>query len=747
MQTTLSSESIGALIEGRHETPYHILGPHPKVTRQGEVLSVRAFLPHSTEAWVVDSRPRTKPIPMSQIHPAGLFEAICPKLKTLDSHRKYDYMIQTQESNGKKSQTPDPYSFPHFLTDFDLYLLGEGTHWDSYEKLGAHLREIDGIKGVNFAVWAPNAAGVNVVGEFNSWDGRRHPMQKRIPSGVWEIFIPNITEGMKYKFQIRQRDGVTTQRTDPYGFYAEVPPCTASVVADLTKHSWKDAAWLEKRADFDWQHKPLSIYEVHLGSWRRPGDDPNKWLSYRDLAHQLVDYVREMGYSHIELMPIAEHPLTASWGYQITGYYAVTSRYGTPEDFMYFVDLCHQNDIGVLLDWVPAHFPKDGHGLRRFDGTALYEHADPRQGEHQDWGTCIFNYGRNEVKNFLISNALFWLDKYHIDGLRVDAVASMLYLDYSRNEGEWVPNEFGGRENLRAIEFIKKMNEEVHLQHKGVLTIAEESTAWAGVSRPTYTGGLGFSMKWNMGWMNDTLRYMRHDPIHRKYHHDELTFSLIYAFHENFILPISHDEVVHGKQSIMDQVPGDLWQKFANTRLLYSFMWTHPGKKLQFMGNEFGQWREWDFDSSLDWHLLQYETHQGLRTCMADLNRVYRKEPALHEVDFDGGGFEWIDCHNWENSVFAFLRYAKNREDFLVVVANFTPVPRKYRLGVPECCYYEEIFCSDDKKYWGGGMGNAPGVQADNEGSHFRPAAIDVAMPPLGVSILKPRRQHAVASR
>ncbi len=741
MQSTLSPESIGALVSGCHERPFEILGPHAEKQRRGETVSVRAYLPNAEGAWVIDPSHEKKRVEMTRIHPGGLYEATCPTLisRGANGDKRFDYLIETQEPGGMTSKTRDPYSFPHFLSDFDIYLLGEGTHWSSYEKLGAHLRTVDGVTGVNFAVWAPNARGVSVVGNFNKWDGRRHQLQKRIPSGFWEIFIPEIGEGEVYKFQIKQADGVITERSDPYGFYAEVPPCTASVVADLSKYTWQDAKWLENRKDYDWQHKPFSVYEVHLGSWRRPGDEPQKWLSYRDTAIQLVEYVKEMGYTHIELMPVAEHPLTASWGYQVVGYFAVTSRYGKPEDFMFFVDLCHQNGIGVLLDWVPAHFPKDGHGLRRFDGTALYEHADPRQGEHQDWGTNIFNYGRNEVRNFLISNALFWLDKYHIDGLRVDAVASMLYLDYSRKEGEWVPNEYGGRENIKAIEFIKKMNEEVHLQHTGVLTIAEESTAWGGVSRPTYTGGLGFSMKWNMGWMNDTLRYMRHDSIHRKYHHDELTFSLIYAFHENFVLPISHDEVVHGKCSIMDQMPGDLWQKFANARLLYSFMWTHPGKKLQFMGCEFGQWKEWNFDESLDWHLLQWDTHQGLKKCMADLNRIYRNEPALYELDFDGSGFEWIDCHNWESSTFVFLRKAKDPRDHLVVAANFTPVPRRYRIGVPEAVWYDEIFCSDAPIYGGGGVGNAPGLQADNQGSHFRPAALDLTMPPLGLTILKPR--------
>ncbi|MCL2710352.1 MAG: 1,4-alpha-glucan branching protein GlgB [Planctomycetaceae bacterium] len=626
------------------------------------------------------------------------------------------------------------------LSDYDLHLLREGTHWKSYKKLGAHIREVNGQTGTNFAVWAPNATAVSVIGEFNNWDGNANPMGNNRFSGFWEVFIPEVNEWATYKYLIRNGDQVC-EKCDPVGFFAETPPFTASKVVELDRYQWHDAGWLEKRGSKtnDWLNKPMSIYEVHLGSWRRPGDNPNRWLNYRETADELVDYAKKMGYTHIELLPVAEHPLSASWGYQVVGYFSVTSRYGGPEDFMYLVDLCHQNDIGVIMDWVPAHFPRDGHGLRQFDGTALYEHADPRQGEHRDWGTLIFNYGRNEVRNFLISNAIFWLDKYHIDGLRVDAVASMLYLDYSREEGDWIPNEFGGRENLRAIDFIKTLNEQVGIQYPNVLMIAEESTSWAGVSRPTYCGGLGFSMKWNMGWMNDTLRYMRHNPVHRKFHHDELTFSLIYAFHENFILPISHDEIVHGKGSILDQVPGDLWQKFANARLLYSYMWTHPGKKLTMMGSEFGQWNEWNFDESLQWHLLQWEPHQGLQRCLADLNKMYVNEPALYEYDFDGRGFEWIDCHNWETSTFAFIRKAKNWPDFLLVLCNFTPVPRTMRLGVPMCCYYEEIFSSDSEFYGGTNTGNGPGVMATEESSHGHQASIEAYFPPLGISVLKPR--------
>jgi len=729
-------EKIGQLLEGRDENPFELLGPHEVQESGRRALAVRAFLPQSKQVWLVDSAHAETPRPMRMIHPAGLFEAICPMP---DGDGLPRYKLQVADERGEKSTMHDPYSFPHLLTDYDLHLLNEGRHWQSYDKLGAHVRTIDGVEGVNFAVWAPNATSMSVVGDFNGWDDRPHAMRKHIPSGFWELFVPNLGEGVCYKYRIRHGDHVF-EKADPYGFGAEVPPRTASRVVDLSRYRWHDSEWLARREETDWLEEPLSFYEVHLGSWKRPGEDPSRWLSYRDLAHQLVEYVKEMGYTHLELLPVSEHPLSASWGYQTVGYYSATSRFGTPQDFMYFVDLCHQNDIGVLLDWVPAHFPRDGHGLRRFDGTALYEHADPRQGEHRDWGTQIFNYSRHEVRNFLASNALFWLDKYHIDGIRVDAVASMLYLDYSREEGDWLPNEFGGRENLSAITFLKEFNEQVHLQFPGTLTVAEESTAWPGVSRPTYLGGLGFSLKWNMGWMNDTVSYFGHDPVHRKYHHDQLTFSLIYAFHENFVLPLSHDEVVHCKGSLLDQVPGDLWQKFANMRLLFSYMWTHPGKKLLFMGGDFGQWNEWDFDSSLQWDLLQWDSHRGLRKCVADLNHLYRKEKALYELDFDGRGFQWIDCHNYDNSTLSYIRYASDPENFLVVCVNFTPVPQtEYRVGVPKNCWYEELFNSDSTHYGGSNLGNGPGVKADDLSCHGRPASIKVNLPPLAAVVFKPR--------
>ncbi|MDD4266770.1 MAG: 1,4-alpha-glucan branching protein GlgB [Pirellulales bacterium] len=736
MRTNVLLEKLGQLIDGRYENPFELLGPHEVEISGRRALAVRAFLPHTEQAWVVDGRHAISR-PMQRIHPAGLYEAICP---ASEETGRLKYMLRVAENGGENRLMHDPYAFPHLLSDYDLHLLNEGTHWRCYEKLGAQLRTVDGVEGVNFAVWAPNATSVSLVGDFNAWDGRRHPMRKHIPSGFWELFVPGLSEGTLYKFQIRRGSNVF-EKCDPFAFGAEVPPLTASKVIDLNRYRWHDGKWIERRQETNWLDQPISIYEVHLGSWRRPGDDPTRWLTYRELAHQIVEYVKEMGYTHIELLPISEHPLSASWGYQTVGYYAATSRYGTPQDFMYFVDLCHQNDIGVILDWVPAHFPRDGHGLRRFDGTALYEHEDPRQGEHRDWGTHIFNYGRHEVRNFLVSNVLFWFDKYHIDGVRVDAVASMLYLDYSRKPGDWIPNKYGGRENLEAIRFLKEFNEQVHLQFPGALTIAEESTAWPGVSKPTYLGGLGFSLKWNMGWMNDTLRYMHHDPIHRKYHHDELTFSLIYAFHENFVLPFSHDEVVHGKGSLLNQVPGDLWQKFANLRLLYTYLWTHPGKKLLFMGSEFGQWLEWNFDASLQWDLLQWESHQGLKRCVADLNRLYRGEQALHRFDFDGRGFEWIDCHNYEQSTFSYIRKAEDSDDFVVVCLNFTPMPRiGHRIGVPKLAWYDEVFNSDSMYYAGSNIGNGAGIPAEDTSAHGRPASLLVTLPPLGAVVLKPRR-------
>ena len=717
-------------------------------------ISVRAYLPESQQAWILDEVSSVQR-PMRRIHPAGLYEGILPVQSEFSQRSENstsglltradscstinpNYRLRVAEKNGNILDMHDPYSIPPLLTDFDRYLFGEGQNWQIYNKMGSHIREVNGQSGVNFAVWAPNAQSVQVVGDFNHWDGRSHSMQKHTSAGIWELFVPSAAAGSKYKFRMRSHDGQTVDKTDPYGFYAELPPRTASIVNPLDSYVWNDTNWMDRRANENQLDKPISVYEVHLGSWRKKVGGVHGWMNYRELAHQLVAYCKEMGFTHLELLPVSEHPYSGSWGYQTVGYYACTSRYGTPEDMMYLVDHCHQNGVGVIIDWVPAHFPKDAHGLRRFDGSALYEHEDPRQGEHPDWGTMIFNFGRNEVRNFLVSNALFWLDKYHIDGLRVDAVASMLYLDYSRKEGEWVPNSYGGRENLEAIHLLREFNEQAHGQYPGVLTIAEESTAWPGVSRPTSHGGLGFSLKWNMGWMNDTLRYMRHEPIHRQYHHGELTFSLVYAFTENFSLPLSHDEVVHGKGSLIAQMSGDLWQKFANLRLLYSYMWTHPGKKLLYMGCELAQWHEWNYDGEIQWDLLQWDTHRGIQKLVGDLNHLVQREPALHEQDFDGAGFEWIDCKNSGDSTISYIRKAKNPDDFLVVAANFTPVVRRYRLGVPKQGFYREIFNSDSSFYAGSNIGNYPGVQSDAGWSqHGRADSMEINLPPLGVSIFK----------
>jgi 1,4-alpha-glucan branching enzyme len=735
VRTQTSLDTITRLVRGQLENPHQLLGPHVVEAEGRRALAVRAFLPDVAQAWVIDDAHGKAERPMRRIHPAGLYEAICP----LDEAKPASsYRLLAADERGERIMMHDPYAFPASLTEYDLYLLGEGTHWQSYDKLGAQIREVNGVKGVNFAVWAPNATGVSVVGDFNEWDDRRHPMRKHIPSGFWELFVPGLGEGTNYKYRVKN-GGFSQEKCDPYGFGAECPPKTASRVIDLTKYQWNDQQWFVDRAKANALDAPMSFYEVHLGSWKRPGDNPSRWLTYRELAVDLINYVKEMGYTHIELLPVSEHPFSGSWGYQQVGYYAPTARYGSPEDFMYFVDQCHQNGIGVILDWVPAHFPKDGHGLAQFDGTHLYEHQDPRKGEHRDWGTLIFNYGRHEVRNFLISNALFWMDKYHIDGLRVDAVASMIYLDYSRKAGDWEPNCYGGRENLEALSLLRELNVQTHLQHPNTITVAEESTAWPNVSRPTYVGGLGFTLKWNMGWMNDTRSYFRHEPIHRKYHHDGLTFSLIYAFTENFVLPLSHDEVVHGKGSLLDQMPGDMWQKFANLRLLYGYMSTHPGKKLNFMGGEFGQWNEWHYDESLQWHLLQWDSHKGLQQYVKDLNHLLRAEPALYEKDFDSQGFEWIDCHNWEESVLAFIRKAKNPADQLVCACNFTPVPRpKHRIGVSQPGFYREVLNSDSQYYGGSNVGNYPGVTADSIPWHGRPYSLEVVLPPLATLVFKP---------
>jgi len=621
------------------------------------------------------------------------------------------------------------------LSDFDLHLLAEGTHYRSYEKLGAHCLDADGVAGVHFAVWAPNASRVSVIGDFNNWNPDATPMTHRPEAGVWEAWAPGVGPGARYKYRIDGPGGAFhADKADPCGFAAEIRPETASKVCRLEGYAWGDAAWMTSAAATRLHESPMSIYEVHLGSWRRVPEEGNRWLTYRELAAQLADYVHHMGFTHVELMPVTEHPFDGSWGYQTIGYFAPTSRFGEPHDFMHFVDTLHQRGIGVILDWVPAHFPRDGHGLGYFDGTHLYEHADPRQGLHPDWDTFIFNYGRPEVRNFLIGNALFWLEYYHIDALRVDAVSSMLYLDYGRRPGEWVPNRHGGRENLEAIDFIRLLNERVHGQRTGVAVMAEESTSWPMVSRPTYLGGLGFSFKWNMGWMHDMLDYMTKDPVYRGYHHQLITFSMMYAFSENFILPFSHDEVVHGKGSMLGKMPGDDWQRFANLRLLYGFMFGHPGKKLLFMGCEFGQWREWNHDRSLDWHLVGQPPHLGLQRWVRDLNTCYRASPALFETDCDPSGFEWVDCNDNQRSVVSFVRRGRDPADVLLFACNFTPVPRlDYRVGVPTSGRWDEVLNSDATLYGGSGQGNLGGADSVPLPMHGRPVSLTITLPPLSV--------------
>jgi 1,4-alpha-glucan branching enzyme len=626
------------------------------------------------------------------------------------------------------------------LTDFDVHLWSEGSHYRAYQKLGAHLTERDGVEGTQFAVWAPNARWVSVVGDFNSWEPGKHPLRPVGSSGIWEGFVPGIGAGTLYKYAIFSKyHNYWVEKADPYAFATELRPRTASKVWELG-YQWADQEWMSRRHTAHTLDAPIAIYEVHLASWRRKPEEGNRWLTYREAAEQLADYCHDLGYTHVELLPITEHPFDASWGYQTVGYYAPTSRFGSPQDFMNFVETLHRRGLGVILDWVPAHFPRDEHGLGYFDGTHLYEHEDPRLGQHTDWGTFIYNYGRTEVSNFLISNALFWLDKYHIDGLRVDAVASMLYLDYSRKPGEWVPNRYGGRENLDAINFLRRLNEQVYGEYPDVLTVAEESTAWPGVSRPGYLGGLGFGYKWDMGWMHDTLDYLSHDPVHRKYHHDRLTFRMLYAFTENYLLPLSHDEVVHGKGALLSKMPGDDWQKFANLRLLYGWQYAQPGKKLLFMGGEIGQWQEWHHDSSLDWHLLQWEPHQGIQRWVRDLNTHYRVTPALHQYDCDSAGFEWVDCCDWQTSVVSLIRKGRAPEDIILAAFNFTPVPRHdYRIGVPRGGRWDEVLNSDAPIYGGSGQGNYGAVEAEAEPHHGREYSLNLTVPPLGMVMFKPQ--------
>jgi 1,4-alpha-glucan branching enzyme len=733
--STLSRDQIEQLVKGHHWDPLAVLGLHPSRQNGSTAVIIRCFLPEAREAAVVVDQTGQPAIPMSRVHEAGLFEAVLPQAPS-HSH----YRLRLVDGAGQASERYDPYAFPPLLTDFELHLFAEGTFFRAYDTLGAHLRTVEGIAGVHFVVWAPNAARVSIVGDFNQWDGRRHPMTSRGATGLWELFIPGLTDGTLYKYEIRpQGREAILLKADPYAFASELRPKTASVAHDTTRYSWSDQAWMDARRQRDPLTAPVTIYEVHLGSWMRVPEENDRWLTYRELAAKLIPYAKDMGYTHLELLPVTEHPFDGSWGYQSTGYFSVTSRYGSPEEFMAFVDAAHQAGIGVLMDWAPAHFPDDPHGLSQFDGTHLYDHADPRLGYHPDWHSRIFNYGRIEVRNFLMNSALFWLDRYHIDGLRVDAVASMLYLDYGRKPGEWIPNQFGGHENLSAVLFVKDLNVLAHRDFPGTMMLAEESTSWAGVSRPTYTGGLGFTFKWNMGWMHDVLEYFSHDPIHRMYHHNQLTFGLLYAFNENFVLPLSHDEVVHGKQSLIDKMPGDEWQQFANLRALYGFMYGHPGKKMLFMGGEFGQRREWNHDSSLDWHLLQYAPHAGLQRLVRDLNRMYREERALSEIDHDWPGFQWIDFHDAAQSIIAFLRKGKDPDQQVLCVCNFTPIPRHdYRIGVPREGYYRELLNTDASVYGGADLGNQGGVQSQRVSCHGFDHSLRLTLPPLAVLFLKP---------
>jgi 1,4-alpha-glucan branching enzyme len=719
---------IDALLHADHDNPFGFLGMH----NDGGNVVVRTFQPGSLRVWVIDAVSNETVTELPLVAPEGFFAGVTGRVD------RFRYRLRCEEG-GRTAEFDDPYRFPPILGEIDMHLWREGRHLKIYDKLGAHIREIDGVTGVTFAIWAPNARRVSVVGAFNAWDGRRHPMRRRVEGGIWEIFIPGLGAGELYKFEIRGWDGrLLPLKADPFAFRSELPPGTASIVADQPdKYAWRDKTWLARREALSSRAAPMSVYECHLGSWARVPEEGNRSLTYGEMAHKLVAYVKDMGFTHIELLPVSEFPFDGSWGYQPVGLFAPTSRFGTPEDFCAFVDAFHEAGIGVIVDWVPGHFPTDAHGLAAFDGTQLYEHADPRQGFHRDWNTLIYNYGRNEVANFLTASALYWLDRYHIDGLRVDAVASMLYLDYSRKPGEWIPNRYGGNENLEATAFIRRLNELVYAEHPGAVTIAEESTAWPGVSRPTYVGGLGFGYKWNMGWMHDTLNYMSRDPVHRQWHHNDLTFGLLYAFSENFMLPLSHDEVVHGKGSLLGRMPGDRWQKFANLRAYFGFMFTHPGKKLLFMGGEIAQEREWAHDGSLDWHLLDDKLHRGVQNLVRDLNHVYRNISALHELDCEVQGFEWVDANDSVDSVLAFAR--RNRAGrWAVVVSNFTPVVRSgYRLGVPAAGHYVERINTDAEIYGGGNVGNGGGIDSVPIAWHGRQNSVEITLPPLATLILE----------
>ena len=722
MTSHLDKTTLKALAEGRHYDPFSLLGLH---LERGKRI-VRTLQPQAASAALLVGDDDTA-MAMQKVHAGGVYEAEMPA-------RKRAYRLRLGYADGSSQEIHDAYRFPSMLGDLDLYLIGQGSHRDIFRKLGAHPAKLLGVRGTFFAVWAPNAQRISVIGEFNGWDGRRHVMRLHPGNGLWEIFIPGVAHGAQYKFEMLDNKGeLLPFKSDPMGQFHEAPPGNASVVYQ-SRYRWRDDDWVAAKTMVPKMDEAISIYEVHLGSWQRKGDG-NEYLTYRELAEKLVAYVLEMNFTHVELLPVTEHPFDGSWGYQPIGLYAPTQRFGEPDDFRFLIDCLHQAGIGVIMDWVPAHFPRDEHGLRRFDGTALYEHEDPQKGEHSDWGTLIFNYGRREVINYLIGSALYWIYEFHIDALRVDAVASMLYLDYSREEGEWTPNIHGGNEHLEAVEFIRTLNEVIHTYN--ATSYAEESTAWPGVSRPTDAGGLGFTYKWNMGWMNDTLSYISEDPVHRKYHHDKMTFGLVYAFDENFVLPLSHDEVVHGKRSLLGRMPGDDWQRFANLRAYYGFMFGHPGKKLLFMGAEIAQEREWNHDQSLDWHLLEQPKHQGIQNLVRDLNRVYRDTRPLHELDFSHEGFEWIDWQDADSSVFCWLRFASDGS-FVVCVSNFTPLVRSdYRFGVPEAGKYIELLNTDRETYGGSGVGIPGGIMSEDIGAHGRPHSVQIDLPPLATLMLK----------
>ena len=736
MLTTTKLYDIFHIVNGEHSDPHTVLGMHEMEEDGRKAVVVRAFLPHAAGITVIDYANKRKKYPMERLHADGFFE-----VTIADREEWFRYQLEYTDADGNTWRSYDPYSFSPTLSEFDRHLFGAGTHYEIYEKMGGRLMTHEGARGAAFSVWAPNAKAVSVIGDFNNWDARRSPMRRLGESGIWELFLPAAAEGDKYKFHVTQCDGRVVDKTDPYGVYAEVRPNNASVLYPLKRYKWKDRRWMTARRKYDFRTAPMNIYEVHLGSWKRA--EGNRFLSYTELAEQLIPYVKEMGYTHIEMLPVEEHPFDGSWGYQVTGYYAPTSRYGSPDEFKQFVDACHQNGISVILDWVPAHFPKDDFALARFDGTALYEHQDPRLGEHIQWGTYIFNYGRKEVANFLLANALYWMDIFHIDGLRVDAVASLLRLDFCKEEGQWLPNVYGGSENLEAIEFLKHMNSVIAEREPGALMIAEDSTAWPGVTKKVEEGGLGFSLKWNMGWMNDFLSYIKLDPIYRKYHQNKLTFGMAYHYAENFVLVLSHDEVVHTKSSMIGKMPGDVWQSFANLRLSYGFMMGHPGKKLLFMGGEFAQYSEWSEARSLDWHLLQYADHQEMQAYVKELNHLYAEESAFWAEDFDPNGFQWIECDDAESSIVSFVRRSKEKE--LVFLCNFTPVVhRGFSLGVPQEGVYHERLNSDAARFGGSDVINAVPLQSRAEPAGRCPFRVELDVPPLGMVILEreqPKKQ------